>query len=678
MPRPVPMTRALIVGPRENLEATVERLYGLKLVHIVDHREGEEGLEIGRPLPTASEASEILVKLRSIASVLQLEETPPAPTDEVAGDLREKILSLELNISEEDAAKKKTQALLQDLNRKIDEVRPFSQLPLSLADYRGYDTLEGFVGKVAGEIEDLDSVAPDYEAFSAPALLAVFGPKPQAAAMRDFLTQHGFTSIPVPEGDGDPPEILSNLLTERERSEARLQDVEERLETLRGRYAGFLSAAKAHLEVTVEKAEAPLRFAVTDHTFIVEGWVPTESFEKLEGELGRFPGLFVTELEQNHGAEHVEPAPAEADPPALLRNPKPLRPIEMLVKLFSTPNYREIGPAFVLTFTFPIFFGLMVGDAGYGLVWMVYGIWLFRRWKDRPWDFWKNLLVAFIWGGFWAFVFGTFVFAEAFGIPFHAPHAANVTRAEAFNWSDNILGVQIPIQPLLEKLHQVSDFIVLSITVAYLHLGTGFLIGVVNEARHSKRHAAGKVGWFLILTGLFTVVVDRAARWPGFGQTLWNGPLGWFPKAGITMANLGFAAQNPVPTASLYLLGIGVVVMLIAEGPLHIMEIFGLVANLVSYARLAGIGVAEEAVIFALNTIALNFFVFPWIDSGNVVGLIAGLGILFAANLLIFLLSTISGTIQSLRLHYVEFFIKFYHGTGALFRPFGVRPATEV
>src|SRR5437899_9629827 len=142
MPRPVPMTRALIVGPRENLEATVESLYGLKLVHIVDHREGEEGLEIGRPLPTASEASEILVKLRSIASVLQLGETKPVPTEEVAGDLREKILSLELNISEEDSARKKTQALLQDLNRKIDEVRPFAQLPLSLADYRGYDTLE--------------------------------------------------------------------------------------------------------------------------------------------------------------------------------------------------------------------------------------------------------------------------------------------------------------------------------------------------------------------------------------------------------------------------------------------------------------------------------------------------------------------------------------------------------
>src|SRR2546425_710726 len=588
MPRPVPMTRALIVGPRENLEATVEHLYGLKLVHIVDHREGEEGLEIGRPLPTASEASEILVKLRSIASVLQLEETPPAPTEEVAGDLREKILSLELNISEEDAAKKKTQALLQDLNRKIDEVRPFSQLPLSLADYRGYDTLEVFVGKVAGELEGLDSVPPDYEAFSAPGLLAVFVPKPQAAAMRDFLTRHGFTSIPVPEGDGDPREILSSLLTERERWEARLQDVEERLETLRERYAGFLSAAKAHLEVTVEKAEAPLRFAVTDHTFIVEGWVPTESFEKLESELGRFPGLFVTELEQNHGAQHVEPAPAEADPPVLLRNPKPLRPFEMLVKLFSTPNYREIDPTFVLTFTFPIFFGLMVGDAGYGLIWMIYGVWLLRRWKDRAWDFWKNLLVTLIWGGFWSLLFGVFFFGEAFGIPFH--HAAlATTRVKLLDWS---------------------------------------------------------------------------------------------AREGYVYAQIGFGPNNPIPCAAIGMLLGGVGLLLATEGPLHIMEFFGLLANIVSYARLAAVGVAKAAMAFAFNVIVLETMIFPALDSGNVVTLIllvlVGFLIAFVFHFIVFLLGAVTAIIQAIRLNYVEFFIKFFRGAGTPFQPFGERAKPEV
>src|SRR2546426_378093 len=598
MPRPVPMTRALIVGPRENLEATVEHLYGLKLVHIVDHREGEEGLEIGRPLPTASEASEILVKLRSIASVLQLEETPPAPTEEVAGDLREKILSLELNISEEDAAKKKTQALLQDLNRKIDEVRPFSQLPLSLADYRGYDTLEVFVGKVAGELEGLDSVTPDYEAFSAPGLLAVFVPKPQAAAMRDFLTRHGFTSIPVPEGDGDPREILSNLLTERERWEARLQDVEERLETLRERYAGFLSAAKAHLEVTVEKAEAPLRFAVTDHTFIVEGWVPTESFEKLEGELGRFPGLFVTELEQNHGAEHVEPAPAEADPPVLLRNPKPLRPFEMLVKLFSTPNYREIDPTFVLTFTFP-------------------------------------------------------------------PHAP------------------------LEKLEQITDFIVLSILAAYVHLAIGFVIGLVNDLGHSRKHALGKVAWLLILTGFFVVMIVRSARWPvdaegrtPFGYLIWNKLLGWFPRDGYVYAQIGFGPNNPIPWAAIGLFLGGVGLLLATEGPLHIMEFFGLLANIVSYARLAAVGVAKAAMAFAFNVIVLETMIFPALDSGNVVSLIllilVGFFFGFLFHFIVFLLGALTAIIQAIRLNYVEFFIKFFRGAGTPFQPFGERAKPEV
>src|SRR2546422_864719 len=595
MPRPVPMTRALIIGPRENLEATVERLYGLKLVHIVDHREGEEGLEIGRPLPTASEASEILVKLRSIASVLQLEETKPVPTEEVAGVLRQKILYVELNIAEEDAAKKKTQALLQDLNRKIDEVRPFAQLPLSLADYRGYDTLEVFVGKVPGEIEGLDSVTPDSEAFSAPGLLAVFVPKPHAAAMRDFLTQHGFTSIPVPEGDGDPREILSNLLAERERWEARLLEVEQRLDTLRERYAGFLSVAKAHLEVTVEKAEAPLRFAVTDHTFIVEGWVPTESFEKLETELQRFPGLFVTELEQNHRPEHVEPAPAEPDPPVLLRNPKPLRPFEMLVKLFSTPNYREIDPTFVLVFTFPIFFGLMVGDAGYGLVWMVYGLWLLRRWKDRAWDFWKNLLVTLIWGGFWSLLFGVF-----------------------------------------------------------------FFVMIVRSAR-----------WPL----------DAEGRTP-FGYLIWNKLLGWFPREGYVYAQIGFGPNNPIPWAAIGMLVGGVGLLLVTEGPLHIMEFFGLLANIVSYARLAAVGVAKAAMAFAFNVIVLETMIFPALDSGNVVTLIllvlVGFLIAFVFHFIVFLLGAVTAIIQAIRLNYVEFFIKFFRGAGTPFQPFGERAKPEV
>src|SRR6266511_2834687 len=316
MLRPVPMTRALIVGPRDELEATIERLYDLKLLHIVDHKEGEEGLAIGKPLLKASEASEILVKLRSLASVLQIEQAEPAADTGFTGDLRQKILSLELNISEEDASKKKTQALLADLDRKIEEMTPFAELPLALQDYRGYERLEVLVGKVPRDIDDLDTVTKEYEAFTAPGLLAVFVVKAAASAMREFLAQRGLTNLPIPAGEGRPSDLLADLRAEKERWEARSKEIEERLTTLRERYAGFLVAAKAHLETQVEKAEAPLRFAVTDHTFLVDGWVPTAVFPEMKERLERESRLLVSELETVESHE----APA-AEPPVELRNP---------------------------------------------------------------------------------------------------------------------------------------------------------------------------------------------------------------------------------------------------------------------------------------------------------------------------------------------------------------------
>ncbi len=676
------MTRALIVGPRDDLARLIDRLYDLQVLHIVDHHEGEDELSIGRPLERAADASEVLVKLRSIANALQINEAAKGAAEEpVGGDLKDKILALELNISEEDASRKKMQGLVVDLNHKIEETTPFAQLPLDLSDYRGYESLDVLVGKIPREVPDLTTVTHDFEAFEAPGFLAVFVPKDRAAAMGEFLAQRGFTAVPVPEGTDSPRTILANLLAERERWEKRLAETEERLTTLRERYSAFLTAARAHLEVEVEKAEAPLRFAVTDHTFVIEGWLPEEKFTEAQEAMKAFPSVYLSQLEPE--TAHADGGEPVSDPPVLLRNPKPIKPFEMLVNMFGTPSYHEIDPTLVFSLAFPMFFGIMVGDAGYGLLWMAYGIWLLRRWKNRPWDFWKNLLVAFIWGGFWATVFGLFVFAEAFGVPFHAP-AMGSGAVELYNWSDNILHLSIPIYPILEKLHQVPDFIILSVSVAALHLGAGFIIGVFDDIRHSVKHALGKVGWFLILFAIYVVIIVRAARWSlvsvngvatvPWGYGIWNSLLAWFPRAGISYPSVGFADVNQIPYAALGMLVVGIVLVLVAEGGLHLMEIFGLLANVISYARLAGIGVAEEAVIFALNGIAIQFFILP----GSVVGIIIGVVVMGLSNMLIFLLSTISGTIQGVRLNYVEFFLKFYKGTGTLFRPFGVRTKSEV
>ncbi len=659
MLRPVPMSRVLLVGPRDELEETINKLYDLKLIHIVDHKAGEEGLELGKPLPSASETSEVLVKLRSVSSILQVTEKPSFETQVDLKDARIQATTLETNIFEADADRKKIQSQISDLSVKIAELTPFAQLPLALADYRGYENIAVFVGKAPREITGLDSVTTEYEAFAAPGIMAVFLPKEYADKMREYLNQRGFSSITVPEVEGQPKEILTNLSTEKENYEKRLHEIEANLSSLREKYATFITSARAHLEVEVEKAEAPLRFAVTDHTFIVEGWVPKESFPEMKKQVEQLPDLYADEVEVD---EHSQ------EPPTLLRNVKAFRPFEMLVNLFGVPAYHEIDPTFVMAIVFPILFGLMIGDAGYGVAWLLFGAYILRKWAKQPGDF-RNLVIAIMWGGFWSFIFGFFIFAEAFGVPFHAPAGAT-TRAQLFTWS-LMLGFNVPIYAQLEKLIDVKDFLVISLIAAYIHLGVGYIIGILDEVGHSLKHTVAKVAWFSVLTGIFVTIIVRTSR-VRVGQYVWNNVFGWFPRIGLALPSVGFSAQNPIPYLAISMILAGAVVILATEG-IGFMEIFGLLANVISYARLAGVGVAKAAMAFALNTIVLDSFIFPWMDGGTILYLIIGLVVAVVAQLLLFFLGAISASIQAIRLNYVEFFLKFYRGVGGLFRPFGTK-----
>src|SRR3989304_5802380 len=142
MLRPERMTRTLIVGPREKLASTIEP------PHVTDHHAETEPFRIGKPLSKASELSESLVKVRSIMNILAVKE-PPKETEQVKLEaLRQKILTLELNISEEEGTRKKIEGLLSDLTRRVEELRPFATLGLPLDIYRGYDSIAALVGRI--------------------------------------------------------------------------------------------------------------------------------------------------------------------------------------------------------------------------------------------------------------------------------------------------------------------------------------------------------------------------------------------------------------------------------------------------------------------------------------------------------------------------------------------------
>ena len=648
------MARAVIAGPRDKLPSVIATLHEMKLIHIIDHHGEDDTFRIGKPLPPAADLSENLVKLRSIANLLAV-KTPPKKKETVRiEELRDKILALELNITEEDAARKKAEALLSDLERRIDELRPFAALELPLETYRGYGTIAVLVGRTAREVSEADFEGVPTEVFQAPGFVAVFTPKSAADQVLGILAKFGFTQIDIPASEGNPKALLDEALADLEKWKARLGEIEGRLDTLRERYAAFVVAAEEVLEVEVDKAEAPLRFAVSEHSFVIDGWLPSAQSSELRE---RFEAMRIfVESEEPHRSHEPE------EPPVLLRNPKPVKPFEFLVHLYSTPNYHELDPTQFLSLAAPFFFGFMIGDAGYGALFIALGIIASVRLnRDSIW--WRIFMVTAI-GGVWALILGLFIFGEAFGIPFHPP------PAHLEELSFETFGISIPLQPIIHKAFGVADMVYLSILFAAMHLGTAYIIGFVNEIRHNKKHALAKLGWFLCLFGLFTLLTF-SLRWNGIALWVWNVPLGWFPRTIEPLGLSGFVGVK-LPLVSLVLI-FGAFLAL-TESVIAPIEIAGLLANIMSYTRLAGLGIGKAAIASAFNTILFRGMIFP----GQIGFVILGIVFLIMAHLLVFLLGWISAGIQALRLNYVEAFIKFYKGNGTPFRPFGMRTTQEV
>jgi V/A-type H+-transporting ATPase subunit I len=115
------------------------------------------------------------------------------------------------------------------------------------------------------------------------------------------------------------------------------------------------------------------------------------------------------------------------------------------------------------------------------------------------------------------------------------------------------------------------------------------------------------------------------------------------------------------PAIVLFLVGLAILIYSLGKlgfflGPL---ELMGLVGNILSYLRIAAIGLASVYLAMVANALA-----------GFVGNILIGLIIAVLFHALNIALGAFSPTIQSLRLHYVEFFSKFYHGGGQPFRPF--------
>ena len=655
MLRPEEMTRTVVVGSIESLDVTIECLYELGILHLIDFTKQDEEFKLGQPLPKASDASQKLLKLRSMIRTLEIEGHKPSgklPVKNIKKKIEQAMVTLDLNTSSKAEARQKIQSLIREKDAEIKALEPIRDFDIPVEDYDGYDSITVFAGTSKQDPEDaLNGKIKDFELFKLARrtdfAVALFVRNDERLDASRILTDHGFQETKIPKLKGNPRKLTERLGKEIADLEKDLKRTEKDIESIRKQFADFIVASEEHLAIEVLKAETPLRIATSSNSFVIDGWIPTSRVDEIQIALDSLCcGLaFVEKI----------PPEKEDEPPVKLKNPKPLKPFEFFISLVSTPKYEEIDPTLILFITFPLFFGFMVGDLGFGAGLIVLGAVIRLKLKGYP-DLLKlgTIIIA---AGLMASVFGVFVYGEAFGVPFHPPP----DKPDEHSWESL---VNIPLHPMLEKMHDVLELLGLAIIAGWLHLTVGFAFGFVNNIRHNWKHALGKVAWIVILLGMFTMLMSIGDYPPEvnvFMKDTLLSPLQpdmRFDLAGIEVA-----------ISSLVLIVAGIPLLIVTEGGQALMEVIGLFTNLISYARLAALAVGKGAMAFAFNSMLLPII----FGGGGVVGIIiailAAVALVVVQLFFVFFLGSLSAGIQAMRLNYVEFFLKFFEGGGTDFKP---------
>lgn len=434
------------------------------------------------------------------------------------------------------------------------------------------------------------------------------------AAVKTALNDSGW-SLCTFSYDQTADEIIKELRKKEAQTEKELSDILK--DTLS--YEKYLLEIKTlydFLGTDAEKFTADLEFAKTQNTYILEGWVPKEKADDIAAEIKSKTDNVVIYLNE----------PADDDiPPTLLDNPKLIKPFESITNMYSTPSYREKDPNFVMAIFFFIIFGMMMADAGYGLVLSLVCTFVVRFTHMEKGI--KNLTGVFALGGISTIVWGV-LFGSWFGLELLPPLWFN---------------------PLQEPIMLLATCLVLGV----IHLMVGY----------------GYQAYYLIKKKkVFDAVCDV-----GFLYLLF---------IGIALLALPLALTSLPPIVGdigLYVLLASLVLIFLTAGR-HKKGIIGKIAggfgglyglvnlfsDVLSYARIFGIALAGGAIASAFNSILEVLAVTP-------VGIILAIPLGIFLHVFNLLISLLGAYVHNARLQFLEFYGKFYTGEGRLFSPMGER-----
>lgn len=645
------MQRIAVVGSRDERQRVATILYDLGVLQIEPvSKQALPFLRNELDATNVREVSEELLRIRALKAAL-----PHIASSEKRGFGTQKELltaSHSVKIDDEVSSLKQAQAKLanrlDELKTRIDLV---SRLEFINEDLGIFDLelASSFLGSVSAdantELQKNLNTIPNllvYASGKDPISLVVVVPTQDLERFGSIIQRANLRLQRIPKLKGRPGDVLASLRKEKEVTGMEKKEVESKFQGMAEKNYAHLASLEEQLAIEARKLEVINNFGFTDHTFALEGWITQRKIPSLTEALGKHAkSASIFRLE------------SDEKPPTLLENPKRIRYFESFIRFYTLPQSGEFDPTLIFALTFPIFFGLMLGDVGYGLSIMGISYWILNRVRQHPRkktiiprslrSFARNifkpvqfqkLAMAMMPGAALGVIFG-FAFNEYFG--FHL-------NQYLFDYLNSILHVGLPSSGAFldpSSTRGLKDLLLFTGYVGLFEVSFGLVLGMINSYwAGEKKHLMGKLGWLFV----------------GWGIAL----------IGLTVLHHGSVSPTTNPIAGIYvgLLVVGLGLIAYGEGPQTLIELPSIISHILSYTRLLGILLASVELAAVIDTIFLGD-----IASGIVMGIV-GVIILVFGQLFNLVLALFEPGIQGARLIYVEFFSKFYHGNGKMFAPF--------
>ena len=459
MMKPYDMCSVIITGPKQLQENIIRELYELKALHIVEHSKNELA-DIGTPIESASGISETLVKIKALIASLGIKK------EKSKFGLKKGIVEIESTVkkisreagSNFDELKNTEEMLLRNKSVKQElEILKGIDIPLEcLASYRSLSYLTGYV-KTNPELlmDELKGITENFMLLHSPVknrhFIVLFAESKSMQNISDLLRKKGLSQVNfagIGNLKGNASSNLRQMEEENRKLNKRANEAKKRIEALAAEYSGFLTAAESFLSEQLEKAEAPLKFAATSSSFLAKGWIPAENLNKSIERLNK--------AGKNKIFVHFEPAKKHDKAPVKLKNPKYAKAFEFFIDLYSMPTYTEIDPTFFIFLTFPIFFGIMLGDIGYGLTSLIF-FWILKMRMPKAKNFFNILMLSSFVSVLFGILYGEFFGLEEIG-EFHLWH-------------------------LLSRIHDMFALLYIVLAIGFVHVNIGLVIGFINVFR---------------------------------------------------------------------------------------------------------------------------------------------------------------------------------------------------